>query len=125
MLYLLTVPADPSLWSSHDVAHGHFRRYTLASFRALWAPLPLRARLCSYYNTRLYPAVKAVRWLNQQLGRSSGENDTDLSIPPRPVNRWLEQILAGEAERLKAGVDQPNLPYARGVSLVALLEKQG
>ena len=28
--FLLTVPADPSLWSEHDESFGHYRRYDRA-----------------------------------------------------------------------------------------------
>lgn len=34
-VFLLTVPADPELWSLHDDAVGHQRRYTPATLRAL------------------------------------------------------------------------------------------
>ncbi|MGC4001909.1 MAG: hypothetical protein QM811_01660 [Pirellulales bacterium] len=34
---LLTVPADMALWSPHDVAFGHYRRYDRAGSRACGA----------------------------------------------------------------------------------------
>ncbi len=120
---LLTVPALPALWSAHDVAFGHFRRYDAARLAALWEGLPVQARLLSFCNARLYPAVRGVRVLSRLRGEASGRAGTDLSLPPAPLNRWLTGVFAGEATRLLAAVDGGGRPYRSGVSLLALLRR--
>lgn len=123
--FLLTVPADPGLWSPHDEAFGHYRRYRLADFQALWRDLPVETHLVSYFNARLYPVVKSVRWWNRLRGRAAGSAGTDFAVPAAPVNRLLTSVFAGEADRL-AGVaaGRTRRGYRHGVSLVALLQRQ-
>jgi len=128
---LVTVPADESLWSGHDVSFGHYRRYDVARFVAVWAGLPVTARLVSYYNARLYPVVRAVRAVSRLRGHASGAHGTDFDIPAAPVNRALTALFAGEAGRLGRLIDAPSASdgasrggYRRGVSLVAVLRRE-
>ena len=120
---LLTVPAGMELWSEHDVTNGHYRRYTVDGFAALWSQLPVRVRLLSAFNARLYPIVRAARALANARGRAHGTAGTDFDMPSRPVNRTLERIFAGELGALLRAVDTPRRPYARGVSVIAVLER--
>ncbi len=122
--FLLTVPADPGLWSPHDESFGHYRRYRLADFQALWAGLPVDTHMVSYFNARLYPMIKSVRWWNRLRKQSAGAAGTDFSLPPRPMNRLLSAVFGGEAERLvDLAVGRGHLGYCRGVSLVALIQR--
>jgi SAM-dependent methyltransferase len=124
-LFLLTVPADMRLWSPHDAAHGHFRRYSQPSFASLWANLPVDTLLLSHFCTRLYPVIRAVRAINRWRGKTWGQAGTDLSLPPGPVNWLLRRIFAGEAGVLiRALQGRRKQGYARGASLVAVLRKR-
>jgi SAM-dependent methyltransferase len=108
--FLLTVPADLSLWSPHDISHGHYRRYD-------------RSRLQEV--SRLYPIIKAVRMLSHRRGRASGEADTDLKMPFCLVNWLLERIFRGESDALMKLLADKHLPgYHRGVSLITLLRRE-
>jgi SAM-dependent methyltransferase len=122
--FLLTVPADPSLWSPHDQSHGHYRRYDRARFERLWQGLPVTPLLVSYFNRRLYPLVKLVRVVNRWRGKAQGQAGTDFTIPAAPVNRLLAGIFAGESRRLVRLLDGRGRGYAAGVSLVALLRRE-
>lgn len=122
---LLTVPADPTLWSQHDVSFGHFRRYTAESFSKLWQGSGAEVRLYSYFNSRLFPIVKLIRMVG---GGRVGENKTDLFTLPEFVNQLLARFFAGESKRLSRSLDSSTngtvrLPYRRGVSLIVLLQK--
>src|ERR1041384_7158508 len=79
---LLTVPANPALWSPHDVALAHYRRYDIARLRLVWHQLPVREHLVTPFNARLYPLVRLRRALAALSGTSSGSRGTDLSLPP-------------------------------------------
>jgi SAM-dependent methyltransferase len=121
---LITVPADPSLWSPHDVSHGHFRRYTAATLVSLWGGLPVEVLLLAPFNRRLYLMVWLARRVTRALGRGAGPAGTDLRLPARPVNQALFRVFAGEANRLSmalAGKSPP--PGGRGVSLLAVLRR--
>ncbi len=121
---LLTVPANMSLWSPQDVNYGHYRRYEPAQLEALWAGLPVTVRLFSFFNTYLYPLVKGVRVFNRLRNREWGEAGTDLSIPPRPLNKALRAIFSRESKMLTsmlASGSKRGFPF--GVSLVACVRK--
>lgn len=120
---LVTVPAHMELWSPHDVALGHYRRYDRTSLDASWKGLPVEPVLVSYFNSRLYPIVRAVRWLTTRLDRAAGDQGTDFTVPPAPVNRLLHNAFLGEGQRLKRVLIGRSEPYARGVSLIALLRR--
>lgn len=122
---VITVPADMTLWSEHDVVLGHFRRYGPHGLASLWRDLPVECRLLAPFNTRLAPAVRFVRTIKSRFfSGSRGAAGTDLKMPPRYVNEWLHSIFAGEKaailDRLNRGVVDM---AAHGVSLLAVLRK--
>jgi SAM-dependent methyltransferase len=121
--FLITVPADPQLWSQHDVSHLHYRRYDQARFERIWQGLPVTTLACSYFNARLYPVIKSLRTINRWRNRTSGEADTDFWLPSPVVNRGLRRIFAGEQRTLVNLVAGGTKPYRRGVSLLALLRR--
>lgn len=124
-VFLLTVPAGMHLWTEHDEHFGHYRRYDEATFRAMWASMPVEPIMVSHYNTRLYPIVRGVRLLTRLRGRAWGKAGSDLDLPARPVNALLERTFAGEASRLVAlARGETKRPYRRGVSLIALLRRK-
>jgi SAM-dependent methyltransferase len=122
--FLITVPARQALWSQHDVTAGHFRRYEPADFRALWNDLPIHESLFSFMNRRLYPVIRAVRYLSRKMGRASGNAGTDFSLPHPAVNELLTRIFAGERKAVMSrwGRVGSSLGWP-GVSLIAVLEK--
>lgn len=123
--FLLTVPADMSLWSQHDESFGHYRRYTLPRFRQIWDGLPVRELLATPYNSRLYPVVKLIRKWHQLRGKSSGTAGTDFNQPSQPVNRLLTSLFAGETRRLLNLLHRrTRKSYVHGVSLLALLQRK-
>lgn len=113
---ILTVPADPGLWSQHDTQFGHFRRYRETEFRALWRDAPVEERLLTPFNARLRPVVSMVR----RFTRGGG---SDLRIPAGPLNGVLRRIFAGEAPAIRRAIDSGTRPFTRGVSLVAVLRR--
>jgi SAM-dependent methyltransferase len=125
---LITVPAHEYLWSGHDEALGHYRRYDVARLEATWQGLPVSVRLLSYFNARLYPVVRVTRWLSRLSRRSYGAMGTDLRVPPGPVNRLLAVYFGGESRTLVGALEGwRGRPYRTGSSLVAVLrvEREG
>ena len=123
--FLLTVPASMALWSPHDEAFGHYRRYESGRFRAVWDGLPVDELLFSHFNTRLWPIVRGIRMLNQMRGTTSGSAGTDFSVPNRAANRALTHIFAGERHRLgRLLAGEATAPYRRGVSLITVLRRR-
>lgn len=123
---LITVPASPTLWSGHDVAAGHYRRFEMDTLVDLWQELPLRPRVVTYFNTRLFPIIWTVRVIGKRLGLFAGKEESDFSMPPLILNTLLNRIFAGEKDRISRLLDDPSAkPYATGVSLLALLQRTG
>lgn len=81
---VVTVPVDPRLWSAHDEAVGHVRRYTRSSVLALLVRAGLEVESVRSWMVLLRPAVALAR------RRSTG---SDLSEPSRPVNAVLGGIV--------------------------------
>jgi SAM-dependent methyltransferase len=108
---VLTVPAYGWLWSGHDVALGHRRRYTARALRTLVAEAGLRVEHAGYFNTVLFPAIAGVR-LAKRLVRGRGH---DLHRPADGVNRALERLFSLE----RHVVLRPGLPFGSSVLVVA------
>ncbi len=110
---LVTVPANRWMWSAHDAAHHHHRRYTKRQLRNVATNANLRIDLISHFNTLLFPLIAAARLAGKLLGRESADD----SIPPEPVNGILQRIFEMEAPLVG------RLPLPFGVSLVAILSR--
>jgi SAM-dependent methyltransferase len=119
---LVTVPAYPALWSAHDDANHHFRRYTRASLRAASAQAGwLITRITSFNSVLLAPAA-AVRVVQRRRGQRNGgvTADADLQLGPAWLNRVLERPMLAESRWLERGRTLP-----AGLSLLAVLRKPG
>jgi SAM-dependent methyltransferase len=123
--FVLTVPADMSLWSEHDVVLGHYRRYDAQGLAALWQSLPVSCHLLAPLNRRLEPVVRFVRTIRPPwLGRR-GAAGTDLALPAEPLNQFLHRVFAGESQELLKGLDEHRVNVrGKGVSLVAVLRRE-
>ncbi len=110
---LVTVPAFPFLWSKHDEAHHHFRRYTRASLSRVAAEAGLKMTYGTYFNTLLFPLAITARAV-KTLTESDAPDDT---MPPGWLNSVMRHIFG--AERFVLG----RIPLPVGLSLGAVLEK--
>lgn len=122
--FLITVPADPGLWSEHDESHLHYRRYNRERLAHLWRGQPVTTLGLSYFNSWLYRPIQAVRAINRLRGKASGEAGTDLWLPRAPVNRLLTNLYAGETKRLLRLIDGRSRGFGAGVSLLAVLRRE-
>jgi SAM-dependent methyltransferase len=110
---LLAVPAMPSLWSGHDVAHHHQRRYTARSLEAVVKAAGWRTLHRGAFNTLLLPAIVAIRTLHKMLGSTGGDAD---QIPPARLNRLLAALFGWERHAAVRGL------FPVGVSLALVAE---
>jgi SAM-dependent methyltransferase len=108
---LLTVPANQWMWSAHDAAHHHHRRYSKAGLRQVIESAGLKVHTLTYFNTLLFPLAAAARI----AGKLMGKKESDDTLPPAPVNSLLGTVFG--LERHLVG----RVPLPAGVSLVALL----
>jgi SAM-dependent methyltransferase len=122
---LITVPADPGLWSYFDNASHHYRRYTRTDLQQKIQDAGFEVEFISPYMLAIYPIV----WLNRHLaslGNKQSQLDeesieklstNELSIIP-VVNEILTWILSQEAGWLASGRH-----LLGGTSLIAVAKK--
>jgi len=114
---IITVPAFQTLWSPHDVALHHKRRYTKQQMLSMIRQLNWRVIKCSYYNTLLFCPILGMRALkNCQSRHKSARSDFFIGLPAW-LNRTLSLLFLSEIFLLK----YLNLPF--GVSLLFILQK--
>jgi SAM-dependent methyltransferase len=110
---LLTVPANPWMWSAHDAAHHHFRRYTKRQLAKVLLDAGFEIQLLSYFNTLLFPLIAAARIVGKMMRKDAADD----ALPSGPVNAALERIFGLEASLVG------RLPMPFGVSLIAVARR--
>ncbi len=110
---LFTVPQHPALFSAHDRALHHVRRYRFEELRARVLGAGFEIVRLTPINCALLPVVALARVLSR--GKEK-ESDTD-KLPMAPVNAALFAAFALE----KSLVGWSDLPF--GVSLLCLAQK--
>jgi SAM-dependent methyltransferase len=114
---LVTVPAYQALWSRHDEANHHYRRYSRSALRTAARSAGWHIERLSSFNSLLLGPAAAVR-LAQRRMRSHNGSRNDLEIGPAWLNDVLERPLALEASWLARGRTLP-----MGLSLLAVLRR--
>ena len=114
---LLTVPAYPALWSTHDVVNHHYRRYTRRALRRAAVGATWRVDRLTSFNSLLLPAAAAVRVSQRYRLRNHNDHVSELRVGPHWLNGALEQPLRIEAAVLRRGYT-----LGAGLSLLAVLE---
>ncbi len=111
---IITVPAYQWLWSHHDVALGHERRYTKRTLKTVAQSAGLQVHTISYAFAFSFPLVAGFRILDKYFGKR--EKTSYVGVPGW-VNRLLTHMLYAEARLHK----KYRLPF--GSSVVAVLKK--
>jgi SAM-dependent methyltransferase len=112
---ICTVPAYQWLWSKRDEHHQHKRRYNKPQFRKLFEQPGLKLEMISYMNTMLFPVAAAARLTRKVFPIRDGQ--TDLRVPPAPVNVALRTTFASE----RALLGRAWMPF--GLSLAAVARR--
>jgi SAM-dependent methyltransferase len=110
---LFTVPAHPWMYSSHDRALHHVRRYRRGEFRSKVLDAHFEILKLKWINVLLFAPVAIVRLLSADDGDASSDTQT---VPAAPLNWGLYHLFALERFFLW-------LPAPSGVSLVCLARK--
>ncbi|MBL8209769.1 MAG: class I SAM-dependent methyltransferase [Bryobacterales bacterium] len=116
--FVATVPAFGFLWSEHDEALHHRRRYTSYELRNKLAAAGFEVVRCTYFITFLFFPIAVIRVL-QGIFKKNAFPKTSHVILPRLINSAISMLL--DLERLLCR--WINLPF--GVSLLIVGTKQG
>jgi SAM-dependent methyltransferase len=115
---LVTVPAYPWLWSSHDEINHHRRRYTRPALLAVARSAGWEPERTTHFNALLLPAAIAHRSLGRLRAGRQNEPTSDLERTPPWLNGVLERPLHAEARVIARGRRIP-----AGLSLLALFRR--
>lgn len=113
---VFTVPAFMSLWSVHDIALAHRRRYLWSEIHDKVVQAGFHLRCLSYAICPLLPVVFVFRKVQNWFMRGKAPATALIELPS-PLNSLLIELLKLEASLLPF----VRLPF--GVSLVGLAEK--
>lgn len=114
---IVTVPAFESLWSPHDVALHHKRRYTKQQLLRRVRQFNWQILQSSYYNTTLFLPILATRKLRTLLSKNRDAHSDFFIGLPAWLNRTLSLLFVSEIYCLRF----LNFPF--GVSLLLILQK--
>ncbi len=116
-LLLLLTSAHQFLWSHHDRANHHCRRYTAGQLRKLMVGAAWEPFCVSYVNMFLFPVIVTIRVAQRATGWDVRQTSSDLAMPHPWLNAICRCLLYAEALWLRHGT----LPF--GVSLVCLAKR--
>lgn len=112
---IVFVPAFQHLWSNHDIANHHCRRYTKTQLKAIVLSAGLQVRRASYWNFGLYFPTWLVRKVQNLLtSATTGKHDNLLQMPTI-ANSALTEFLKLENTLL----EQVNFPFGVSVFVIA------
>ena len=114
---IIFVPAFGFLWSDHDKANQHYRRYTKNSLSELAKKSGCRTERISYWNFLLFLPTFIVR-IVQRLFTTKSKNSDQLYSLNSLINKMLIILVKLENYLLAKKI---NLPW--GVSVFAIIKK--
>ena len=113
---ILTVPAFQFLWTNHDLALHHKRRYTRSGILSILRLGGFENEKATYWNFFLFLPVATIRLL-KRFHRSGDEMQTDLAELPFHLNGLLQELIGIE----NWIIEQIDLPV--GVSVMCICRK--
>ena len=109
-----TVPAYPHLWSEHDLALMHFRRYIRKEMNDRFTEAGLHIEKLTHTMMSLYPILTVQRRLNAKKPPSK-EPRAAMPMVPAPVNSLLTGLLTVENTLAR----KTTLPFGSTILCVA------
>ena len=115
---VLTVAALEILRGDHSEVWNEVRRYTPESARALVERAGLQVERVSYLFASIFPLMLVMRTSQRLLRRYRPlRRDSDITVPPAPVNAMLTWLVGGEAAVAN------RIPMPIGSSLLVVARK--
>lgn len=114
---IMSVPAHKSLWSNHDVALHHFRRYEKEEFQQLIENAGLKPVKYSYGMATAYLPAVALRKAQRLLGKKRAPKTDEFPLPV-----WLNGLLKKSVSLESKWLSKSSLPF--GLSLLCIAKKK-
>jgi SAM-dependent methyltransferase len=116
---IIMVPALRMLWSQHDEALSHYRRYEKGSLLHEVSEAHLKVEKINFFFFTSFFAVFPIRIIRRFLPPKARAKSDTTTLPPAFLNAFLKFIF--EIEMKVA--DKINLPF--GTTLYAVVSKEG
>lgn len=113
---IATVPAYPHLWSEHDVALMHFRRYRRSEYRSRFTSAGFRIEKVSHTMLLLYPLAATLR----RIKATRPPHDPPQADMP-PVSSSINHALTLLLDVENAFARRLNFPW--GLTLLCIAQK--
>jgi SAM-dependent methyltransferase len=119
-ILLITVPAYNWLWSQHDEANYHKRRYVRDMLRRLFTTGPAEVIRLSHFNLLLAPPIVLVRLLGKLKDKLFPPREVKLDLAETPAffNRLLLALFSAERHVLR------HFNFPAGISVVCVVRKR-
>lgn len=114
---IFNVPAHPRLWSEHDIALQHFRRYTPDSLRAVVASAGFSITRFTYSMAAVYPVAALVRLASPYRPHLDKPAQSHMRRHWGPLNAALSVVMRAESRLIR----RVNMPI--GLSLLTLVQR--
>jgi SAM-dependent methyltransferase len=114
---LITVPAYGFLWSEHDEALHHRRRYAASELRNKLTNAGFEVERITYYMCLLFFPILFIRFAQSLTKRSIEAKTSHVILPP-----WVNSLLVGILSFERMLLRHMNLPF--GVSIVCSARKR-
>jgi len=119
---VINVAAMEILRGDHSVLGHEVRRYRRDELASHLQAAGFTIERLTYTNFSLFVPIFLVRWLQRRRGlRAEGEADTDISVPPEPLNALLTAVLFAESLWIR----QFDAPAGSSLLCLARKEKSG
>ncbi len=111
---IITVPAFPALWGTHDIVTHHKRRYVKQALRRVVEQAGFHVDHIAYFNFFLFP----IAYVRRTFARITGVAEaSDMELPPKIINSMLRIIFESEKFLL------PWIKFPFGLSLICVATK--
>jgi SAM-dependent methyltransferase len=117
--FVMLTSSFPWLWSMHDVANEHRRRYYISEIEKLFGASHFEIVRLSHMNFFAFPFLAVTLILHRLIyGLNPERSQRIFPVPPKPMNFILTEALALEATLMK----WVRLPW--GVSMIGAFRKE-
>lgn len=113
-VFLVNVPAYKFLWSSHDEALQHKRRYTSYEIRTKLTEQGFSIEKHSFFVFFVFPVVALFKFLSNFIGKDAYPKTSYIMLPDQ-LNSFMVRLLNLEAKLM----EYSSLPFGTTINLIA------
>ena len=117
--FVVTVPAYMQLWSMHDEAFDHLRRYTASRIRKIFVANGFTVEFCTYWTFSLLPLLYVFRKVRRHLRCNDNVQSDFFTKLPALIEKGLSLVQYLEYVPIKYG-----LPFPCGVNIFCVAIKK-